>query len=213
MGALIGALVSGIAFLIGEAIGSLIGGLVGVIFELIVGIITMITGIISLFWPNFSLRQFPIKNPTETYEQAKPAVRSFKYVFDAIASDLQLIFFLPFDIQEYRSGCKRFKQLAEMDYPHCAAIVGKIYKDGAGGFRHNKKAAIWLQKAIDDNDISYDNVYEGDARIDLAELYLYGKGVEQDFEKALSLIEKCRETDKVKDIRFLANWKLKKLHK
>lgn len=227
MAELFGALAAALAFFIGTVIGEIMAGFGMLIFYIIGGILGLITIIFANICPTFNLREKIIKQPQKEYDRAINIIEPKWHFEDGL--DFEFLFIL-FNARMREYAKDIFERLAKYHFPHCAAMVGKCYKEGYGCFRNYKKAAFWLQQAVDDDDCKYpkniwdarenttmrDPKYTTDARSDLAELYLYGHGVVQDNEKALQLFDESQEQGNKERFfyilheRELANPKVKK---
>lgn len=53
---------------------------------------------------------------------------------------------------DYKSAFDKYLELAELGYSNCQAFIGGLYYSGKGVEQDLRKARVWLEKAVIDND-------------------------------------------------------------
>ena len=88
-------------------------------------------------------------------------------------------------------GIACYKNLYKEGYPSCAYSLAKIYHYGKGSVTKNlAEAAKWYKKASDEGFGHHE-----EAKYELALMYLEGKGVQQDQNKAIELFKELYEAN------------------
>lgn len=82
-----------------------------------------------------------------------------------------------YEAREYEAAFQEFEPLAHSGSPEAQFRLGHLYDWGLGVDKNRKQAAIWYQKAAEQEHVG--------AQIQLGHLYLGGKGVIEDSEQAM----------------------------